>query len=214
MAVKLHPFRSRSLARGGLADEGQVYKSDRRSRVWQVQTADGPIVVKRFEYTPWRQWLSLCAGCHPAQRQSRAVERLVKARVPVVPVLDGGFEACPIGCRVWLSSPFAGRSLQQLLAQATGDHQRNAAVDAAAHLTGRLIGAGFWFKDLKPSNIIVSDQTEAKLIDVGSVRRCRAPGQIQRMLEVMDRVLARDGVGDDLRRRYREAATEAINMSK
>ena len=213
MAVKLHPFQSRSLAQAGLEGDGPVYKSDRRSRVWQVQTADGPVVVKRFEYTPWRQWLALCAGCHPGQQQCRAVERLVQARVPVVPVIDAGFEACPPGCRVWLSSPYAGRSMQQLLADATDDPHRTALVDAAVRLTGQLIEAGYWFKDLKPSNIIINDAIEAKLIDVGSVRRCRGPGQIQRMLAVMDRVMTRDEVSAALRRRYCDAVTEAMNDS-
>jgi len=214
MAVKLHPFRSRSLASIGLTDDGLLYKSDRRSRVWLVQTVDGPVVIKRFEYTPLRQWLALCASCHPAQRQCRATRRLLKAKVPVAPVVDGGFEACQLGCRVWLSAPFAGQSLQQLLVEDTDDHQRTVAVDAAVRLTCRLIRAGYWFKDLKPSNILVDDQAEAKLIDVGSVRRCRKTGQIQRMLAVMDRVLARDGAGESLRGRYRQAVTEAVGVSQ
>lgn len=182
-------------------------------------------VVKRFEYAPLRQRLALTLGLHPAQRELRWNQALRAAGVPAVPIVDAGYEpvrrratqpvaaaeAAPeaeapdagCGCRAWLVTPWLGASLQGLIRDASvSESRRREAVAAAAGLTRTLLRAGFTFRDLKPSNIVIDTGGTAHLLDVGSVRATTAPGRVARMLATMDRVMRRDGASDALRRAF------------
>lgn len=200
----IHP---RSLIQAGLdGDVIEVYKHDARSKVWLVEHATrGAIVVKRFEYRPARQRLSLIVGTHPAQVELARNHQLRKAGVRVIPIIDAGEERSGFGGRSWLATPQSGRSLQNLLTDtSTSTSEAEALILSAASLTQSLIGAGYTFKDLKPSNIIIDETGDAFLIDVGCAKPDTSHKQVTRMLAVMDRVLKRDGVGRELRERYRQ----------
>ena len=80
----------------------------------------------------------------------------------------------------------------------------------AARLTADLINAGFCFKDLKPSNILIGDAGEAWLIDVGSARRARTRADLDRTLAVMTQVLARAWADDVLRQRFGDAVRRTV----
>lgn len=170
----------------------------------------GTYVAKRFEYTPVRQRAALLVGRHPAQLELARNTALRAAGVPVAPIVDAGIEPAGAGCHVWLVTPWLGDTLQRRLrAEHASDAQRERWVDAAAALTHRLLRAGYTFRDLKPSNIAFDEREQAHLLDVGSVRATTAPKRVAKMLATMDRVLARDGVSDALRRRFTQALQQA-----
>lgn len=175
-----------------------VYKQDRRSKVWLHAPAGDPVtalVVKRFEYAPWRQWLAGVLGVHPAQRERRANRRLLAAGLPVAPIVAQGRLPCRFGVRHWLATPPRGRSLQRLLRDpAPAPHaRRRAAVHAVARLTAQLMRAGVFFKDLKTSNILIDECDRVWLIDVGSARRMWTRRSAIRMLVMLDKTAAGDG---------------------
>ncbi len=128
MRRRIHPFRSRSLVEAGYDGATEVYKSDQRSRVWRVEVEGVSFVVKRFDFAPWRQRLGLLTGRHPASIEWRSNVMLHDAGVPVVPIEDGGTEPAGIGCRVWLATRHAGRSLQRLLRECDVEADRQAAI--------------------------------------------------------------------------------------
>ncbi len=203
----------------------ETYKSDGRSCVWSMRSDAGVHVVKRFVYTPARQRAGLWLGADPAQRELRQNRALQRAAVPVAPIVDAGVErpgadasggaGLSCGCHVWLMTPQIGRSLQHLLKYAEADDaQRERWIDAAAALTCQLMNAGFTFRDLKPSNIVIDEDGEALLLDVGSVRRSRSSQRVAKMLALMDRVLARDGVNETLRRRYAGGVGAGVSSFK
>ena len=198
----------RTLCAAGLdGPPAETYKGDTRSRVWRVDHAThGPVVVKQFVYQPARQRVSLAVGVHPAQLEAARNHQLQEAGVPVVPLIDGGEERCGFGGRVWLATPFVGASLQRRITDSAVDDVRvSELIDSAAMLTRRLLKAGYTFKDLKPSNIIIDDAGAMHLIDVGSAKPSTREKHIVRMLAVMDRVLKRDGIQQALCERYRRS---------
>jgi hypothetical protein len=160
-------------------------------------------VIKQFVYSPLRQRLALLLGIHPGRRELACNRLLGAAGVRVVPIIDAGVEGRGLGCRAWLATPLTGSSLHHLLDASEGDADaRGRLIDAAACLGADLIRAGFWFKDLKPSNIVIDEAGEAWLIDVGSARPAQKPAETRRMLKIMDRVLARAGADKALRQRF------------
>ncbi|NQV82092.1 MAG: hypothetical protein HQ495_16160 [Alphaproteobacteria bacterium] len=183
----------------------ETFKADARSRVWRVNRDGVDLVVKRFEYSPWRQAFGRMLGIHPAQLELAAQRTLEAAGVRVITTIDCGMDKG----RAWLATPAVGTSLQRALASNRDDHA--ALMDAAATLTLALIEAGFTFKDLKPSNILIDNRGDAWLIDVGSVKNTTSRKAVRRMLEVMRRVLARDRVASDLIERFCDATTARIH---
>ncbi|MEO0587532.1 MAG: hypothetical protein AAF078_07825, partial [Planctomycetota bacterium] len=94
----------------------EVYKQDRRSMVWRVDHARGSYVIKRFEYSSWRQRAGHALGNHPAQRELRAGAMLMAQSVPVVPVRAAGWD----GGRFCLATSYFGPTLQSALQNASG----------------------------------------------------------------------------------------------
>jgi hypothetical protein len=203
--------RQRTLEDAGLgAAPMRTFKADRRSHVWLVDAVEGRRVIKQFVYSPLRQRLALLLGTHPGRRELACNRRLGAAGVRVVPIVDAGIEGRGLGCRAWLATPLTGSSLHHLLDDSGGDDDaRGRLIDAAAALAADLIRAGFWFKDLKPSNIVIDEAGEAWLIDVGSARPAQKPSETKRMLKVMDRVLKRAGADKALRQRFGDAVRAA-----
>jgi tRNA A-37 threonylcarbamoyl transferase component Bud32 len=216
MTESIHPARQRTLDDAGLGTAPlRTFKADARSHVWLVDAPAGQRVVKRFEYSRLRQRLGMVLGNHPALRELECNRRLRDAQIRVVPIVDAGVEGRGPGCRVWLATPLTGLSLHNLLDKAEGStDERERLVDAAARLAADLIRAGFWFKDLKPSNIVIDGSGDAWLIDVGSARPTRKPSETRRMLKVMDRVLARGGADKTLRQRFAARVKQAAGKQE
>ncbi len=179
----------------------RVFKDDRRSRVWQIRienhasdTAHTDLVIKRFMYAPLRQRLGMLFGLHPAQRERRANRKLARGGLSVVPIVAHGAQRAGLGCRLWLITPMAGRSLETLLHDGSlqGGSRRSTS-RAVGALAGRLIAGGWFFRDLKTSNIVMDQEGQPSLIDVGSVRRLRSKKQALRMLAMLDHTARRDG---------------------
>ncbi len=215
LQARLHPARQRTLDDAGLGTAPlRTFKADARSHVWLVDAPRGQRVIKRFEYSRLRQRLSLLLGIHPGRRELKCNRRLRAAQVSVVPIVDAGVEGRGLGCRAWLATPLTGSSLHHRLDAAQGDTKdQGRLIDAAACLAADLIRAGFWFKDLKPSNIVIDQSGDAWLIDVGSARPARKPAHTERMLAVMDRVLVRAGADAALRRRFDAAVRQAAGLN-
>ena len=214
LRAKLHSARHRTLNDAGLGTMPlRTFKADGRSHVWLVDAPPGQRVIKRFEYSRLRQRLSLLLGIHPGRRELKCNRRLRAAQVRVVPIVDAGVEGRGLGCSAWLATPLTGSSLHHLLDTADQDPEgRGRLIDAAARLAADLIRAGFWFKDLKPSNIVIDESGDAWLIDVGSARPARKPAHTERMLAVMDRVLVRAGADAALRRRFDASVRQAAGL--
>ncbi|MHC5008005.1 MAG: lipopolysaccharide kinase InaA family protein [Planctomycetota bacterium] len=213
--AKLHAARHRTLDDADLGTAPlRTFKADARSHVWLVDAPPGRRVIKRFEYSRLRQRLSLLLGIHPGRRELKCNRRLRAAQVRVVPIVDAGVESRGLGCRAWLATPLTGSSLHHLLDAADEDTEdRGRLIDAAARLAADLIRAGFWFKDLKPSNIVIDESGDAWLIDVGSARPARKPVHTERMLAVMDRVLVRAGADTALRRRFDASVRQSAGLN-
>lgn len=176
-------------------DPVEVFKSDRRSHVWLARHPDlGKVVVKRFEYAPWRQRLGAWIALHPAQRERRMNRRLASTGVAVVPIIRHGTQRSWHGIRVWLMTPLWGKSLQRRLTQGGGVAWpvRRRIVTGIIDIIDRLLRRGLVFRDLKTSNIVADGEGQVWLIDVGGVRR-RSESRILAMLAMLDQTAARDG---------------------
>lgn len=170
----------------------EVYKSDGRSRVWRVDAPGGPMVVKEFRYWPARQVLGWLLRLHPGQLERSRVKLLGRLGVPVVPIVAWGWR----GGRYWLASPERGESLQRMFKEGkfSDPGARRRMLRALGRLAGQLAGQGLYFRDLRTSNIVADEGGELRLIDVGSVRRCRGRRKILAMLDILDRSLQRESL--------------------
>lgn len=176
------------------APQVRIYKEDRRSKVWQIDTPAGPAAVKRFEHSPLRQRLAMLVQLHPAQLEMRVNRRLAAAGVPVVPIVAAGGQAAGLGVKRWLVTRVTGQALQRTLRDgASHDQQRQLALQVG-ELAAALVAGGWYFRDLKTSNIIVIAGAGAQLIDVGSARKSRSRQKMLRMLAMLEHTAARDGV--------------------
>ena len=159
----------------------QVYKQDRRSRVWRIDAPDGrAYVIKRFEYSPIKQMLAGMLGIHPGQRERRCCEMLKAAGLAVVPIVGGGVSQR----KYWLVTPYTGKSLYNLLhhGELTDPQKRTQLMTAVGQLTRQLAAKGLFNRDHKASNIVVDEDAKPWLIDVVGVRRSRGQKDTDRML--------------------------------
>jgi tRNA A-37 threonylcarbamoyl transferase component Bud32 len=175
------------------ADAARVFKHDGRSRVWLVEASDGPVVVKRFEYARWRQAAAAVLGLHPAQRERRAARRLIKADLPVAPIIAFGAEWAVGGASLWLATRYVGPSVHEVLRT---DGASRALLDAIATVTAALLRAGFVHRDHKVSNLLVDDAGRVWLTDVGAIRRSRAAQARRRTLTTLSKTLREVGVSE------------------
>ncbi len=185
------------------AESAELYKADRRSRVWRIDpaTGQGRIVLKRFEYSPLRQRLGWLVRLHPAQHEIRQAERMLADELPVVPLLSWHLQPQGLGCKALLASPWFGQSLwaMRLQKQTLDEDRRHQLLQNISGLVASLIQRGWVFRDLKTANVLVDGQDRPWLIDVGSARkikpiRCSHAGRrTWRMLRMLDHTLTLDG---------------------
>ncbi len=169
---------------GQRPEDGFVLKSDKRTRVWYVQSdaalvEGNPVVVKEYQDPPFRQRLAWLLRIHPGQREARLAMRLaglgIKVPVPVKTRWEAG--------RVWLVYPWLGPSLMNVVRQ----HDLSIATKASfadqisQHLVN-LLENDLFNRDHKLSNILVDDDSQLWLVDVGGVRRARGRHYLIRML--------------------------------
>lgn len=174
-----------------------VFKQDRRSRVWQVETDAGPLVYKRFQYSPTRQLFAKLLGVHPGQRELAAAEQLRGMGFPVVPILAHGTQKSPLGVMFWLVTPYIGHSVQEMGKQAELEHpkQRKHVIDHIAVLTAELILRGWYNRDHKTSNLLFDKHGKIWMIDVGGAQPAKkGRPQTLRMLAMLNKTLAKDEI--------------------
>jgi tRNA A-37 threonylcarbamoyl transferase component Bud32 len=180
----------------GHAPPTWVYKQDRRSRVWQVDTPEGPVVFKRFQYSPPQQLIASTFGAHPGQREIKANARLREKGFPVVPILAHGRTLHPLGVRFWLVTPFVGKSVQRMYQE--GDledpKRRKHVIDSISVLTSELIMHGFYNRDLKTSNLLMDGRGKLWMIDAGATRPSKNREQTLRMLAMLLKTLAQQEI--------------------
>lgn len=177
-------------------DPVKVYKHDARSRVWRIDAPDGrSFVIKQFEHSPPRQALAAVMGIHPGQREQRMAQRLLAADIPVAPIIASGQHRSGFSLRLWLATPLVGISLHNLFNEGhLADPDRRARVlDAAGGLTGQLIHHRWFNRDHKASNIVLDEQDQAYLIDVGAVRPSSGQAGASRMLTNLSQTLTQAG---------------------
>jgi tRNA A-37 threonylcarbamoyl transferase component Bud32 len=163
----------------------EVYKHDARSRVWRIDTPGGlSFVIKQFEYNPFKQRLAALLWMHPGQRERWCCDRLYKAWIPVVPIIASGKIRDGTGMKLWLATPYMGKSLYNLIhhGELSDAEQRGRVLDAVGVLTGGLVRKGLFNRDHKASNIIIDGEDRAWLIDVGAIRFRRGRADTRRML--------------------------------
>lgn len=169
-----------------------VFKQDRRSRVWQIDSPEGPLVVKRFLHNPPRQLIASILGTHPAQREKKVTGELAAKGLPVVPILASGRTMHPFGAMLWLVTPFVGKSVQRMYLE--GDledpRRRKLVIDQMAALASELIQHGYYNRDLKTSNLLLDGRGKMWMIDAGATRRAKGRPQTLRMLAMLNKTLA------------------------
>jgi tRNA A-37 threonylcarbamoyl transferase component Bud32 len=201
--------------------ELEVFKADQRSRVWRITPAGmtRSLVVKRFEYGGFKQWVQHIFRCHPAQREARAAAALLKADVPVVVPAGAGKAWDPeaLSIKYFIATPFMAPSLDRLMRgwRFTPFRAKIAIINAVGFTAARLVLAGYFFKDLKTSNVIVTDDNLARLIDTGCARQVNdAYAQLPRMLAMLDKTAKRDGASKADRLRCLKIVCDAIKAGK
>lgn len=151
--------------------EVEIYKEDRRSRVWRVEDEEGrPWVIKRFEHNPLRQRLMARLGQHPAQREMDWHEKLITAELPVVPIAGSGNDE--LGRR-WLITPWRGDDLAMWIRSgrlAADAKLRHDITRQLAELAGRIMQMRVFNRDFKARNFVVDPDGKVWLIDAGGCR--------------------------------------------
>ncbi len=151
--------------------EVEVYKEDRRSRVWRVEDEAGrPWVIKRFDHSPLRQRLMAKLGQHPAQREIDWHEKLIAAALPVVPITASGHDE--LG-RHWLITPWRGDDLAMWVRQgklAADTKLRHDITRQLGELAGRIMQMRVFHRDFKARNVVVDAAGKVWLIDAGGCR--------------------------------------------
>ena len=177
----------------------RVFKSDERSRVWQVGDGRSARVLKAFGDVSKGAKLKGLIGLHPAQVELRRAKQMRAAGLAVVPVEAAGTLD---GKRV-LTTPLMGPSLQALQADPSGenwpdDAHRRFALDAVVELVNEMVRAGFVNRDLKTSNLVVGpdDFRHVMMIDVGGARRSTDPAARRRTVAMLIQTMTADGYDD------------------
>jgi tRNA A-37 threonylcarbamoyl transferase component Bud32 len=201
--------------------ELEVFKADKRSKVWRITPAGmtRSLVIKRFEYGGFKQWVQHIFRSHPAQREARAAAALHKSEVPVVVPAGTGkaWDAEAVSIKYFIATPFMAPSLDRVMRgwKFTPFRAKIAIINAVGFTAARLVLAGYFFKDLKTSNIIVTDDNLARLIDTGCARRVGdAYAQMPRMLAMLDQTAKRDGASKADRLRCLKVICDALAAGK
>ncbi len=173
-----------------------VFKQDRRSRVWQVEGPDGPLVVKRYEHFPLKQLLASMVGNHPAQKEARMSKELREKGVSAAPILAEGVQWSGVGIKRWLILPVIGKSLHQMGREGdlVSPVARKRIVHGIADLTAQLIEREYYHRDHKLSNILMDAKGLLWLVDVGAVRRAKKRAHMLRMLAILLKTMAKEDI--------------------
>lgn len=201
--------------------ELEVFKSDARSKVWRITPAGmtRSLVVKRFEYGAFKQWIQHLIGCHPVQREAKAAAALHRAGVPVVLPAGTGkaWDAESLSIKYFIATPFSGPSLDRQMRgwKFTPFAVKIATINAVGFTAAKLVLGGFFYKDLKTSNLIATEDYQARLIDAECAKVVSDPyEQIPRMLAMLDKTAKRDGASTTDRLRCLKVICDALAAGK
>jgi tRNA A-37 threonylcarbamoyl transferase component Bud32 len=156
----------------------RTYKSDARSTVQLIEHEGRQYLVKQYHQPGWKCWLYHQFRATPAWREVRGARRLAAAglgvNLPLILRHHGNWR----DARQWLIFDYLpGQSLYHLMwndapatqRSQTRQRQRLAVARQLGQVIGAMWRAGLVNRDLKPSNLIVSqspeDQPNVTIID-------------------------------------------------
>lgn len=163
----------------------KIFKHDARSKVWQTLPVDDhEYVIKLFTFNTLKQQFLAIIGLHPAQQEIRAHKRLEQLKIPVVKILCKG----RYKFQFLLVTQAQGRSVHNWIL--TNFHhspfqQRQSITKQLGTLVGQLLKNGYYFKDMKQSNVIIDQQNQLKLIDAGSIKKTCKRNQIMHAIKML-----------------------------
>ncbi|MCW5765580.1 MAG: hypothetical protein KIT68_06340 [Phycisphaeraceae bacterium] len=166
---------SDALGRTRLDSWRLLKRQDRRS-VHAGTLLGQAVVVKTVRLERRRDRLRLLLGVLPLRRQFRGARRLERAGVPVAPALAlcrARCESGPVALAVF--GAIDGPTLLHAWADNPPATRAHALAAAAGELVAGIAAAGLRYRDCKPSNLIVIDQSGRPptlvVIDPDGVRR-------------------------------------------
>lgn len=154
------------------------------------------MIVKRFEHFTLRQLAASLVGKHPAQRELKMAKELRDKGVAVVPIVGHGKQWAGLGCKLFLVTPYVGKSVHQLGREGELESpvRRKHVVDQIAAVTAKLVEREVYFRDLKASNILMDNKARLWLIDVGSARKAGKRVHMLKMLGMLLKTLAMEEI--------------------
>ncbi len=180
---------ARSVCNGSFVGAARVIKSDDRASVYAGDAAGYAVVVKTLALDRVRDRLRSRLGLTRLWRQARGSERARAAGVACAAVhaIARGVDESGQRVEALIMQRLEGPTLLRAAAERTLDpRSARRLLDRVGEGVGRLVKAGLYNRDHKPSNLIVAeidgDGPVPMLIDTADIRR-RAPGDaLERML--------------------------------
>ena len=148
-------------------------------------------VIKQFEHNRLRQVLSILFGIHPAQIEHRRARQMARDGLPVVPIVRVGVAAG----RAWLTTPEAGTPLHRAIANGLLQDRKRAdrVIAGVAELFCQLIRTGWYFRDFQVVNLVLTQDDQVYMIDVGGSRRSTSHRHAVHMLAMLGRSARLEG---------------------
>ncbi|QQE13154.1 serine/threonine protein kinase [Planctomycetota bacterium] len=186
----------------------QIFKDDKRSKVWLVEYENQKFVIKQFRNHPFRQCLTWFIQYHPAQREARMASHLAKNEFHVAPVYITTLHKNT----AYLVTPYIGKQIfdRFFWGDLTKPESRHNMILKVATLINYILSKGYIFRDCKLSNMVLDDDSDIlHLIDVMSFSKTHSFSRIYNMLDVFNRTAIHAKWTSDERR----ACFEALNVS-
>lgn len=163
--------------------DASVIKRDGHAEVLSARVAGIRVIVKRWAARSLLDRLKMAARCGRADRHARGAARLRACGVPTAAVLAQQTVTEQGRCvQVLVIEHLTGKTVLQHLAD--GDlspRQQHAIARRVALDMAALLRQGFYNRDHKPSNLIVTDVAAptVAVIDTVAIRRCGDVGAIR-----------------------------------
>lgn len=182
-------------------ETGELFKSDRKTRVQRVKHGEKPWVVKTYFTGRIKQRIYTPFKLTPAWREWRGAARLLVAGVrcnPPLALLDGALVGA--GAQALVLPWVEGLTIARLITMATPPNRRSerarrfdrAQARSLGTQVGDLFRLGIRNRDGKVSNLVVDDDCKRSggmlppvIIDPSAIRRWRTQSQLDQALAIM-----------------------------